>query len=335
MLGRLLNRGAHRPTKAEPIDVERTRSEIERLSHENRERPDTAREAEILRLRQRAGAGLKRDAGARPVVVEAEDDALPPGTGIQEISAAELSPGLIRAAILRDGALIVRGLLDREPAAALTSEFDRAIEASSSEDSGNGFFKALNVDELASSRAITMSTGTLLLADCPRVAFDLISLYEDAGLETIIGGYLNELPALSADKTTLRKAGPSEPGGWHQDGKFLGDVNSLNLWVSLSHCGDTAPGLDLVPHRLDEIVEAGVGPGGLDAITVPHERAEELAGELGIARPIFEPGDAIFFDHMNLHRTAADPAMTETRYAVESWFFGPSAFPEGYTSLAF
>jgi len=167
------------------------------------------------------------------------------------------------------------------------------------------------------------------------VAFQLLSLYESAGLSETIGRYLNEAPALSADKTTLRKAGPSDPGGWHQDGKFLGDVNSLNLWVSLTHCGDTAPGLDLIPGRLTEIVDAGVGEGDLDEITVTHERAEELAGDLGIARPIFEPGDAIFFDHLNLHRTAADPGMTDTCYAVESWFFGPSAFPEGYTSLAF
>jgi hypothetical protein len=334
LLGRLLNRGAHRPTKAEPIDVEGTRSAIETLSRENRDQPDMAREGEILRLRERAGAGLKQDASQRPDVIEPDNDALAASTGIPELSAAELSPGVIRAAILRDGAVIVRGLFDPEPAAALTAEIDRAIE-SSKNGKGHGFFEPLPVEELQGNRAVTMSTGTLLLADCPRVAFQLLSLYESAGLEGIIGGYLNERPALSADKTTLRKAGPSEPGGWHQDGKFLGDVNSLNLWVSLSHCGDTAPGLDLVPRRLSEIVEAGVGPGGLDAITVPHERAEELAGELGVARPIFEPGDAIFFDHMNLHRTAADPAMTGTRYAVESWFFGPSAFPDGYTSLAF
>ena len=52
-------------------------------------------------------------------------------------------------------------------------------------------------------------------------------------------------------------------------------------------------------------------------------------------RPVFAPGDAIFFDHMNLHRTGSRPEMTEPRFAVESWFFGPSAFPEGYTALAF
>jgi hypothetical protein len=334
VLGRLLKRATR-----EPVDVDRIYSEIETLTRDNWGQPDTKREAEIVRLRQQAGVGLKHGAGARREIVDPDFDALPAGgDGIPEVQGEQLTPGLVRAAILRHGSLIARGLVDAERASRLTADIDQAIEASDgseSRPSGNGFFTPLAVDELAPSRSVTMSTGTLLLADCPRVAVEVVSLYEDANLRRVIEGYLDEPPALSADKTTLRKATPSEPGGWHQDGKFLGDVNSLNLWVSLSHCGDTAPGLDLVPRRLDEIVEAGVGPDGLAAITVRHERAEQLAGELGIARPVFEPGDGIFFDHLNLHRTASEPDMIGTRYAIESWFFGPSAFPEGYTSLAF
>ena len=63
--------------------------------------------------------------------------------------------------------------------------------------------------------------------------------------------------------------------------------------------------------------------------------AEKCAGEVGIKRPIFEPGDVMLFDELFLHSTAADPGMTETRYAIETWFFGPSAFPDEYTPLAF
>ena len=50
-------------------------------------------------------------------------------------------------------------------------------------------------------------------------------------------------------KTTLRKADPTVGGAWHQDGAFMGDVRALNLWLSLSRCGDEAPGLDIVPRR--------------------------------------------------------------------------------------
>ena len=44
------------------------------------------------------------------------------------------------------------------------------------------------------------------------------------------------------------------PGAWHQDGAFMGDVRALNLWLSLSRCGDESPGLDIVPRRLDQMV---------------------------------------------------------------------------------
>jgi hypothetical protein len=41
---------------------------------------------------------------------------------------------------------------------------------------------------------------------------------------------------------------------------------------------------------------------------------------------MFEPGDAMFFDHMNLRRTVVEPGMTRDRYAIESWFLAPSTY---------
>ena len=46
-----------------------------------------------------------------------------------------------------------------------------------------------------------------------------------------------------------------------------------------------------------------------------------------ILRPIFEPGDALLFDELFLHKTGSDPAMPNPRFAIENWFFGASAFP--------
>jgi hypothetical protein len=51
-------------------------------------------------------------------------------------------------------------------------------------------------------------------------------------------------------------------------------------------------------------------------------------------RPIFEPGDALFFDEMFLHQTGSDPSMPNPRFAIESWFFGGTAFPGDYAPLA-
>jgi hypothetical protein len=47
-----------------------------------------------------------------------------------------------------------------------------------------------------------------------------------------------------------------------------------------------------------------------------------------VSRPVFRPGDALLFDHLLLHRTFTDPSMTATRYATETWFFAPNAYPD-------
>ena len=91
-------------------------------------------------------------------------------------------------------------------------------------------------------------------------------------------GYLGEPGLISAHKTTLRKASPSVPGAWHQDGSFMGPVRSLNLWLSLSRCGDVAPGLDIVPRRLDHLVDRQTDEAMIE-IQVSQAKAEEAAGD--------------------------------------------------------
>jgi hypothetical protein len=113
----------------------------------------------------------------------------------------------------------------------------------------------------------------------------------------------------------------------------MGDVRSLNLWLSLSRCGDQAPGLDIVPRRLDKYLSAGA-EGAVHDIAITQALVEQAAGDTPIIRPIFEPGDALFFDEKFLHQTGSDPSMRKPRYAIENWFFGGSAFPEEYAPIA-
>ena len=176
------------------------------------------------------------------------------------------------------------------------------------------------------------------VADSPRVAAELFDLLGRAGFLELAAGYLGERPAISVNKSTLRrvKADPEADysvSHWHQDGAFMGNVRALNIWLSLSHCGDVAPGLDLVPVRLDHIVPTGTDGAFFDW-SVSQAVAEQAAGDAAIARPVFEPGDALLFDELFLHATGASREMTELRYAVECWFFGPSAFPDEYPPLA-
>ena len=81
----------------------------------------------------------------------------------------------------------------------------------------------------------------MLAVDSPLLNFGMMELFAQAGLPELVGGYLGEAPLITAQKTTLRKAEPSIPGGWHQDGKFMGPVRALNLWLSLSAAATSRP----------------------------------------------------------------------------------------------
>ena len=175
--------------------------------------------------------------------------------------------------------------------------------------------------------------GGVYAADSPMLSFEMNEMFQAAGLPQLVSGYLGEPALISVHKTTLRKADPSVPGTWHQDGKFMGPVRALNLWLSLSRCGDEAPGLNIVPRRLDGYAPTKTEEAVLDT-QVSRTKAEEAAGDRQIIRPIFEPGDALFFDELFLHETGSDPSMPKPRFAIESWFFGASGFPAAYAPIA-
>jgi hypothetical protein len=299
-------------------------------------------EREIRRLRHLAGIQLLSDSPKSPEYAEPGGEVPEPGaqSRIPEVSPDQLTPALLRASILQYGCLLVRGLMDRDAAERMASGIDRAFEVrerlAAGESDRDGYYDELEAEPpfVIEGRAWVQEGGGVLAADSPRLLFDMIESFRAAGLESLISGYLGERPAISAQKCTLRKAMPEVGGAWHQDGRFLGDVRSLNVWLSLSRCGDVAPSMDVIPRRLDDYAPAGT-EGTVLPYQVAQDVAERVAGEAGIVRPIFDPGDALLFDHLFLHQTGSDPSMPNPRYAVESWFFGPSGFPTEYVPIAF
>jgi hypothetical protein len=336
---RLLRRRA----SAIPDTVDDLRAEIERVTDAARADRDRTSERRLLQLRHALGIRLlDAAAGSAPEHPEPDAAALAAAPdGLPEIAAADVTPALLRAGILRDGCLLVRGLVDREAALAFAGQIDRAFTERDRHDAGTGpepgYYEEFRPDvryggEVAG-RAWIKEGGGVLAADSPMLSFEMTELFRDAGVPDLVERYLGEPALMSVHKTTLRKAEPTVGGAWHQDGAFMGDVRSLNLWLSLSRCGDEAPGLDVVPRRLDAFVASQTDEAVL-SYQVSQAKAEEAAGEKGIVRPIFEPGDALFFDEMFLHQTASDPSMPNPRYAIENWFFGGSAFPGEYAPLA-
>jgi hypothetical protein len=171
------------------------------------------------------------------------------------------------------------------------------------------------------------------MADSPRNLADVVSMIRSKGVDRVIEGYFGERPALSIGKSTLRRVPPREDSyDWHQDGAFLGEsIRTVNFWLCLSHCGD-ASGLGMVPRRLQYIVETGTH-GAHFEWSVGHDLAVELAEGRPIESAVYRPGDAVFFDQMNLHRTEGRPGLTKDRYAIESWFFAPSTYPMDWGPL--
>src|SRR6185437_4776285 len=89
--------------------------------------PDRSVERRLVALRHAAGIMLVDSASGDAGFVAPAAEALAPADPLPEIAAADLSAGLIRAGILRDGCLLVRGLVARDDALALAGEIDRAF----------------------------------------------------------------------------------------------------------------------------------------------------------------------------------------------------------------
>ena len=322
--------------------------QIERLTEENRRRTDPKRESQILRARHRAFTEIDRSApDSAPEMlseVSVAAGAWELVGGLPSVPAGDLSAELIRAAFLEYGSLLVRGLVPAGQARELTADIDKAFEARDAFLDGavaadtRPWFEPFRPDpeylkgEIDWNRT-SAGGGSVWAADSPRMMFELLETFAEAGIDRVITDYLGERPVMSMKKSVLRRVTPDSGTSWHQDGAFLGEgLRTLNVWLALNRCGDVAPGMDILPRRLDEIVPTGT-EGAMFEWAVSDQLVDELAEGRKPSRPIFEPGDALLFDHLCLHRTASEPTMTEQRYATETWCFAGSTYPEQQVPL--
>lgn len=315
-------------------------AQIDELTRANRQHRDPAVEGRLVALRNEAFGELELGRGAVRRPADA-GDLFAGTTGPPEVSGRDLTVGHVRSGLGHHGSLLVRDLIAADDVARLAADIDHAFEARSAfADSRSEcapwyvHFQADSSHHMEVERWSVESHDGVFAADSPRTLFDLIDAYQSAPIGAIAAQYLGERPALSVKKTTLRRVtANTETQWWHQDGSFLGRVGSLNIWLALSHCGEDAPGLDVVGRRVDDILDTGTE--GADMNWSIGQPVVDRAAQGAIVRPVFRPGDALLFDELLVHRTAVDPSMTATRYAIESWFFAPSSFPDGRIPLVF
>lgn len=272
------------------------------------------------------------------------------GSGdIPEIAPDELSADVLRSAIAEHGALLVRNLFPEEVIAGFPPAIDRVLDAvdlppAEKKKLSNTYFSPPDnlvsimpegPMELAALRVFNTKVGAVMCPEAPSVAEALLELFEERGIKELITEYLDEPPVLSVKKWVLRRSVlPVEEAGWHQDGAFMGtDINTINLWLPLTDCGGEtgAPGMDLVPQRLNSIVSAEGAT--FDWSVSDSYVTDAFNGNRPVA-PVFNAGDAFFFDHFYLHRTQFREDFTRLRYAIETWFFGESTFPKSQIPVA-
>jgi hypothetical protein len=299
------------------------------LTEENRRTRDVAREREILALRHRVAVERLDDGGSihpsepAPIDLALED-------GLATVHGSELNAEVLRTAITCYGSLLVRELISAPDVERLVSVIDNVFAAfdasAASETPANAWFSRFPGRDQSTdlTRAWLRTKGGVLTGDSPRGTFEIADVFTDYGIDALAEKYLGQGPILSLDKWTIRR-GTAENGiEWHQDGSFLGsEVRALNVWLALSECGVDAPSLDIVPRRFDEIVATGT-EGANYSWSVSDDTVARTVGADGWRRPRFGPGDAMLFDDKLLHRTGASPDMTQSRYAIETWFFAPS-----------
>jgi hypothetical protein len=311
------------------------------LTSANREHADAALEHRLVALRNRVFAALEPRSRFATWPPEPSRPELSAGV-VPTVDAADLTADVLRRHIVKEGCLHVRGVADAPTERSLVDGIDRALDEWSAlkrpyaKATGSPWFDALEVDEPERSglgRTWVTNSGGLLTADSPRMLFSLLDTLEGAGLRDVARDYLGERPALSANKCTIRRVPVDTNAGWHQDGAFLGKgIRALNIWLALDNCGRDAPGLDIVPRRLDRIVQTGTHGAYFDWAVGP-DLVPSVAGATPVVRPEFEAGDALLFDDLMLHCTATDPSMTRSRHAIETWCFAPSAYPAGHVPI--
>jgi hypothetical protein len=205
----------------------------------------------------------------------------------------------IEAEILARDCAVVRGLLPEPYALALGRDVDRALTRPAD--------PALDVRAL---RNLARAASSI-------VELNWVELCEQvftAPVRSACAALLDDGYRLSLQHSRIRRQTPPNgamhaPFPWHQDaGSGYAPGRMLTIWITLTPCGENAPGLDF--YRRPHTTQIWGG-----------DHAEEALGALAAGdRYTFsaQPGDAIIFTGETLHRTQpSSPMMMLDRLSID------------------
>ncbi len=319
------------------IDRHGSAAAIDRLLEHNRLEPSDAVELTIRNLGVVEGIARQNGRPASKFSIDGPHIELPrTEQNLPFVTSDQLSAAAIRAGLRSGGCLLVKGLLEPETVASLCTKIDEAmaepLNAEAPQTSRFNLVQPIAGRSVGGGARRKYERNEMRMSvDTPHALLATMEAYREAGLLQAVEEHLGARPVLASEKAALRRVNPEGNllAGWHQDGAFLEQPHVLNAWLSLSHCGVDAPGLEVLTRRVDDVI-----PSDSESMMnwlVSHKKAHSLANEQGgVEIPHFEPGDCLLFDELFLHRTARLEGMTERRYAIESWFFDPGTVADKY-----
>ncbi|MEP4146699.1 MAG: phytanoyl-CoA dioxygenase family protein [Halioglobus sp.] len=289
-------------------------AEIAMLSEQNRIAVNRELEARLVDLRMEAGAGLRLNAGT--LKAPEYPDPFAGCISLPEVSGAELNATVLGGALLHHGGLLVRGLYSK-----------RQLE---------------RLQRLAAQQEEIDREDHSPLGTSPHTLFELLETYRESGLLDTVNAYLDGQPLMFAERIKLRqhRAQTHKHAAipWHQDASFFGGKSwAVNCWAAVTSCGDGNPGLGVIPRRTEN--HLGWNPAdGLAPLDYGNSMPQQELAALCAGRPredvVLQPGDALLFDEMTVHRTNSRPWRLPKQIVTISWFFRASGFPEWGTPLA-
>ena len=149
------------------------------------------RERRLVYLRHLAGIRtLVASAGDRPEYPQPDAGALPVSDALPEIDAKDLTPSLLRAGILRDGCVLVRGLVPRDDALRFAGQIDRAFGArdrvQTTGEDADGYYEEFQAgtpyDVAPGARPWVQEGGGVLAVDAPVLTAEMLQIFAAAGL---------------------------------------------------------------------------------------------------------------------------------------------------------
>ena len=180
---------------------------IDLLTRTNRESADVEIEREIIAMRHRAGAEMVEAGDQNPSHPEPAGYEFRLEDKVPTVTPEELTPEILRAAILKYGCLKVTGVMSEETAKSLADDIDHAFAIRQRLSDGKEVDPTRIYEEFQPREPYQVQyverhwvalAGGVLAADSPKMFFEMVDSLEQACVRDVGEGYRGERAASSA-----------------------------------------------------------------------------------------------------------------------------------------